>query len=121
MDRVTADYLLETPFPLAEVAAMMAGEQSCGTFVRVAGETDELRVRSAAEVLSIEELGERPAPALASAYVDRKGAAGPVRRAHVRIAFPTGNIGRNLPTLAATVSGNLYDIGEIYRAEAAEY
>ncbi len=113
MDRVIADYLLETPFPLVDVAAMMAGEQSCGTFVRVAGETDELRARSAAEVLSIEDLGERPEPALASAYVDRKGAPGPIRRAHVRIAFPTGNIGRNLPTLAATVSGNLYDIGEI--------
>jgi ribulose-bisphosphate carboxylase large chain len=113
MDRVVADYLLETPFPVAEVAAMMAGEQSSGTFVRVAGETDELRARSAAEVLSIEDLGEVPAPTLASAYVERKGAPGPVRRAHVRIAFPTGNIGRNLPTLAATVSGNLYDIGEI--------
>ncbi|MGI3163596.1 ribulose-bisphosphate carboxylase large subunit family protein [Pseudooceanicola sp. 200-1SW] len=113
MDRITADYLLETPFPLTDVAAMMAGEQSSGTFVRVAGETDELRARSAAEVLSVEDLGEVPAPTLASAYLDRKGAPGPVRRAHVRIAFPTGNIGRNLPTLAATVSGNLYDIGEI--------
>ena len=113
MDRITADYLLETPFPLTDVAAMMAGEQSSGTFVRVAGETDELRARSAAEVLSVEDLGEVPAPTLASAYLDRKGAPGPVHRAHVRIAFPTGNIGRNLPTLAATVSGNLYDIGEI--------
>ncbi|WP_417701293.1 RuBisCO large subunit C-terminal-like domain-containing protein [Pseudophaeobacter sp.] len=113
MNCIVAEYLLETPFPLADVAAMMAGEQSSGTFVRVAGETDELRARSAAEVLSIEELGELPAPTLASAYIDRKGAPGPAKRARVRIAFPTRNIGRNLPTLAATVSGNLYDIGEI--------
>ncbi|MBY6155586.1 ribulose-bisphosphate carboxylase large subunit family protein [Vannielia litorea] len=113
MERVTADYLIETPFPLEDVAAMMAGEQSSGTFVRVAGETDELRARSAAEVLAIEELGEVAEPSLASAYITRKGAPGPFRRARVRIAFPVGNIGKNLPTLAATVSGNLYDLGEV--------
>jgi ribulose-bisphosphate carboxylase large chain len=113
MDRVIAEYLLETPFPLAEVAAMMAGEQSSGTFVRVAGETDELRARAAAQVVSIVEEGEAAAQTLPSAYVARKGVAGPFRRARVRIAYPTGNIGRNLATLASTVSGNLYDIGEI--------
>lgn len=113
MDHVIAEYLLETPFPVEDVAAMMAGEQSSGTFVRVAGETDELRARAAAEVLSIVPEGEVDTPSLASAYVDRKGASGPFRRYRVRIAYPVGNIGRNLPTLAATVSGNLYDIGEI--------
>ncbi|MDD9732238.1 ribulose-bisphosphate carboxylase large subunit family protein [Mameliella sp. AT18] len=113
MDLIVAEYLLETPFPVEEVAAMMAGEQSSGTFVRVAGETDELRARAAAQVLSVEVLGQVDSPSLTSAYVERKGKAGPFTRARVRIAFPPGNIGRNLPTLAATVSGNLYDIGEI--------
>lgn len=113
MDRVIADYLLETPFPLEDVAAMMAGEQSSGTFVRVAGETDELRARAAAEVLSVAREGEAQAATLQSAYVDRKRVSGPFRRARVRIAYPVGNIGYNLPTLAATVSGNLFDIGEI--------
>jgi ribulose-bisphosphate carboxylase large chain len=113
MDRVIAEYLLETPFPLEDVAAMMAGEQSSGTFVRVAGETDELRARAAAEVLSVVPEGEAEVATLASAYVARKGMTGPFRRCRVRITYPVGNIGRNLPTLAATVSGNLYDIGEI--------
>lgn len=113
MSRVTAEYLLETPFPPAEVAATMAGEQSSGTFVRVAGETDELRARSAAEVLSVELLGESATPTLASAYLERKSVGGPYHLARVRIAYPTGNIGKNLATLASTVSGNLYDIGEI--------
>lgn len=113
MSRIIAEYLLETPAPPAEVAAMMAGEQSSGTFIRVAGETDELRARSAAEVLTVDELDAFPEPSLHSAYLDRKGITGPYRRARVRIAFPPGNIGKNLPTLAATVSGNLYDIGEI--------
>lgn len=39
--------------------------------------------------------------------------AGPWRRALVRLAFPIANIGANLPTLASTVSGNLYDLGEV--------
>lgn len=113
MTRIIAEYLLETPADPAEVAAMMAGEQSSGTFIRVAGETDELRARSAAEVLSVDLLDEVAQPALHSAYLERKGIGGPYRRARVRIAFPPGNIGKNLPTLAATVSGNLYDIGEV--------
>ncbi len=111
--RVIAEYLLETPFPPEDVAAMMAGEQSSGTFVRVAGETDELRARAAAEVLSVVPVDMVDGPTLASAYVERKGPGGPFQRARVRIGFPVGNIGHNLPTLAATVSGNLYDIGEI--------
>lgn len=113
MGKIVAEYLLETPFPLEDVAAMMAGEQSSGTFVRVAGETDELRARAAAEVLEICHVGESITPTLHSAYVARQDIRGPYRQARVRIAFPASNIGRNLPTLAATVSGNLYDIGEI--------
>ena len=113
MKKIVAEYLVETPFPLEDVAAMMAGEQSSGTFVRVAGETDELRARAAAEVVEIRLIGEVQAPTLHSAYVERKAMRGPYRQARVRIAFPLANIGRNLPTLAATVSGNLYDIGEI--------
>ncbi|MFV0359398.1 RuBisCO large subunit C-terminal-like domain-containing protein [Tropicimonas sp.] len=113
MTRILAEYLLETPADPSEVAAMMAGEQSSGTFIRVAGETDELRARAAAEVLTVEEQEPVAHPSLHSAYLDRRGMGGPCRRARVRIAFPPGNIGKNLPTLAATVSGNLYDIGEI--------
>jgi len=41
----TATYLIETPVDPAKVAEVMAGEQSCGTFTRVQGETDELRAR----------------------------------------------------------------------------
>jgi hypothetical protein len=43
--RVFASYWIETAFPLEDAAATMAGEQSTGTFVRVPGETDELRTR----------------------------------------------------------------------------
>ncbi|KAG0774347.1 hypothetical protein G6F22_014135 [Rhizopus arrhizus] len=38
---------------------------------------------------------------------------GQYQRARVRIAFPVANVGANLATLAATVGGNLYDLGEV--------
>lgn len=110
---IEASYLIETPLDPEKVAGIMAGEQSSGTFVRVAGETDELRARAAADVLEVVELESASAPGLSSAWLERKGTAGPWRRAKVRIAFPVANIGANLPTLAATVAGNLYDLGEV--------
>ena len=52
-ERIHARYWIETAFPLDSAAATMAGEQSTGTFLRVPGETDELRERFAARVESI--------------------------------------------------------------------
>ena len=111
-DRFEATYLIETPIEPAKVAEVMAGEQSCGTFTRVEGETDELRLRARATVEQIDELESVSAPSLPNALLERKGHTGPWRRARVRISFPVANVGANLPTLAATVSGNLYDLGE---------
>ena len=111
-ERFEATYLIETPLAPAHVAEVMAGEQSCGTFTRVEGETDALRLRARATVESIDELESVHAPSLPNALLERQGRAGPWRRARVRISFPVANVGANLPTLAATVSGNLYDLGE---------
>ncbi|CAN7355867.1 ribulose-bisphosphate carboxylase large subunit family protein [Variovorax paradoxus] len=112
-ERIRARYLIETPLDPAAVAEVMAGEQSCGTFTRVEGETDALRERARATVEAITELAPAEAPSLPNALLERKGTRGPWRRAHIDIAFPVANIGANLPTLAATVSGNLYDLGEV--------
>ena len=111
--QIRATYLIETPLDPAKVAEIMAGEQSCGTFTRVQGETDELRARARAQVESLQELAPVAEPSLPSAWLARRAGAGPYRRALVRIAFPVANIGANLPTLAATVAGNLYDLGEV--------
>lgn len=113
MDLIEARYLIETPFEPEKIATIIAGEQSSGTFVRVAGETDELRERCSARVLSIRELAPADHPSLQSAYLTARGINGPYRRAEVRVGFPVDNIGHNLATLAATVSGNLYDLGEV--------
>jgi len=112
-ERIHARYLIETPLDPRAVAEVMAGEQSCGTFTRVQGETDELRTRARATVESVTELAAAQQPSLPNAWLTRRGTPGPWRRAEVEIAFPVANLGANLPTLAATVAGNLYDLGEV--------
>lgn len=108
-----AAYLVETPLPLEKVAEIMAGEQSCGTFTRVEGETDELRERARATVVAIRDLGEVAQPSVRSSWLDRKGVSAPSRRGEVILRFPVANVGVNLSTLAATVAGNLFDLGEV--------
>ncbi len=112
-DRFEATYLIETPFEPERVAQVIAGEQSCGTFTRVQGETDELRDKARATVVSVRELEPASVPSLSNAFLERKNIQGPWRRAYVTLSFPTINTGANLPTLVATVSGNLYDLGEV--------
>ncbi|WP_250518983.1 ribulose-bisphosphate carboxylase large subunit family protein [Caballeronia sp. ATUFL_M1_KS5A] len=111
-DFIEADYLIETPLDPAKVADVMAGEQSSGTFVRVAGESDALRARSRATIVAVTEEERVATPSLRSAWLERQHIGGPYRRARVTLSFPAANIGANLPTLAATVAGNLYDLGE---------
>lgn len=112
-DRFEATYLIETPLDCARVAEVMAGEQSCGTFARVHGETDDLRARARAVVQQIEALETVDTPSLSNAWLARKGVAGPWKRARVHLSFPIANVGANLGTLASTVAGNLYDLGEV--------
>lgn len=112
-EQLIATYLIETPLPVEKVAAIMAGEQSCGTFTRVAGETDELRQRAGANVLNIEPLEQTEAPSLESQYLQSKSVHGPYSRAKVAIGFPIANVGTNLTALATIVGGNLFDIGEV--------
>lgn len=110
---IRATYLVETRCPIAEVAAMMAGEQSAGTFVRVEGETDALRARFGAVVVSTGEVGQSDAPSLRSAWAERRGLSGPRGIFRVVIDYPEDNVGVNLPVLASVVAGNLYDLGEV--------
>ena len=113
-DVVVATYLIETPHPVEAAAEAIAGEQSSGTFVTVPGETAELRERSRATVIRIERLGSENTPALLGSRPPR-GHSGPVEyhRAQVTIEFPFDNIGPNLPTLLATLCGNLYELSQL--------
>jgi ribulose-bisphosphate carboxylase large chain len=109
---IIAKYLIETPHPLAFAAEMIAGEQSSGTFVAVPGETDELKARARARVREIKPLGETEVPSLPGSRRP-KGAAGPYHQGEVTVEFPFDNIGTNLPTVLATICGNLYELSEL--------
>jgi ribulose-bisphosphate carboxylase large chain len=113
-DFIRASYVIETPYDPVHVAEVMAGEQSCGTFTRVHNETDELRARARANVVSIKELESVASPSLPNFWIERQQRDISVyRRALIDIEFPVANLGSNLTTLAATVSGNLFDLGEV--------
>ncbi len=110
-ERIYARYWIETAFPLEQAAEIMAGEQSTGTFVRVPGETDELRERHAARVESICERDAVASPSLPGAGVPKGLAGSPVyRRAEVSLSWPLANMGVSLPNLLATVAGNLFEL-----------
>ena len=89
-DRIEADYLLETPIDPRRAAETMAGEQSSGTFVAVPGETPELKERSAARVIALDDPGRGGAAALAALRRGR-GTASASRRARVTLSWPLGD------------------------------
>ncbi len=106
MERIYATYLIETPLAVEQAAAMLAGEQSSGTFVAVPGETEELKQRCAARVEKISLLDSVSTPSLPGA----KSASGKFQRAEVVVSWSVENMGYNLPTLVSTIQGNLYEI-----------
>lgn len=105
MERITATYFIETPLPPEDAAAVLAGEQSSGTFVAVPGETAELRQRFAARVESIEALETVDTPSLPGASNNDR-----YHRASVRVSWNIENFGFNLPVLMSTLQGNLYEL-----------
>ena len=66
-ERIVASYEIETAYPLEAAVAVMAGEQSTGTFTRAPGETDALRDAHGARVERIVETGGSASPALPGA------------------------------------------------------
>jgi ribulose-bisphosphate carboxylase large chain len=62
---VCCTYYLESEIEPARAAAILAGEQSSGTFVSVPGESAELHERHGAQVVDVQHLGRR-SPSLPS-------------------------------------------------------
>jgi len=108
-NRIYARYFIETAFALEQAADTMAGEQSTGTFLRVPGETDELRERFSARVESITEGEPSITPGLPGSGLP-KNWDGIRRTAEVTLSWPLHNIGPSLPNLLATVAGNLSEL-----------
>lgn len=108
MSRITATYDIETPSGLAHAAAVLAGEQSTGTFVRLASETDALRDRSGARVERITQTATTQTPSLPS-----RKSGDTYERGLVTVSWPMGNFGTSLPTLMSTLAGNLFELAEL--------
>lgn len=106
MERITATYFIETPLEIEKAAAILAGEQSSGTFVPVPGESDELKLRFAARVEEVEELETVSMPALPGEATGP----GKYHRAMIRVSWSIENFGYNLPVLVSTLQGNLYEL-----------
>jgi ribulose-bisphosphate carboxylase large chain len=113
-DSISARYWVETPHTIEAAAEWIAGEQSSGTFVALPGETEELKARARAKVTAIERQEMVESPSLPGSRPP-SGGGDPARyqRAEITIEFPLENVGPNLPTLLATVCGNLYELSEV--------
>lgn len=108
MNRITATYDIETPVGLERAAEVLAGEQSTGTFVRLAAETDALRDRSAARIENIDRVGSASTPSLPCRKTGDR-----YERGFVTISWSLDNFGTSLPTLLSTLAGNLFELAEL--------
>ena len=106
--RIYARYDVESAFPLDDAIAVMAGEQSSGTFLALPGETPDLKERNGARVESIEVTAEFDTPSLPGARAPR--GATKWTRANTVLSWPIENMGPSLPNLLATVAGNLFEL-----------
>jgi ribulose-bisphosphate carboxylase large chain len=93
--RIEAVYHLETADDPEKAAALIAGEQSSGTFVAIPGEDEALKARAAAryEITALDQ-----------------ASSGDTKRYELKLSWPLDNLGPSLPNLMATVAGNLYEL-----------
>ena len=93
--RIDAVYHLETAADPEKTAALIAGEQSSGTFIAIPGEDEALKARAAAryEITALDQAGSSDAKCY-----------------ELKLSWPLDNLGPSLPNLMATVAGNLYEL-----------
>ena len=108
VDRIYAEYDLETPGDLIDTATIIAGEQSSGTFMKLAGETEALKEAFGARIESIVETGQFDKPSLPCKIDGTK-----YTRGKIRLSWSLANMGISLPNVLATVAGNLFELREV--------
>jgi ribulose-bisphosphate carboxylase large chain len=104
-ERIRASYWLETGDDPARAAEVIAGEQSSGTFVALAHETPELKARSGARVERLQVIDSSATPSLPTPAISPR-----YTRCLLELSWPIENLGTCLPTLMATVAGNLFEL-----------
>ena len=111
MSQIRATYLIETAYPLEQAAEIMAGEQSSGTFLKIPGETDELKAKYAAKVVSVEKVCDVDQPTLSGSGLPKDASSSTgYQRAMVTLSWPVDNVGIDLQCLISTVAGNLFEL-----------
>ncbi|WP_033068284.1 ribulose-bisphosphate carboxylase large subunit family protein [Thalassospira australica] len=108
MERLRAQYEVESPKSLEHAAKVIAGEQSSGTFLKLAGETDALRQRSGARVELIEERSQSASPSLPT-----RTQGSHYSRGVITLSWPLDNMGTSLTNVLATVAGNLFELADV--------
>ena len=106
--RIHARYWMETGDDPARAAEVIAGEQSSGTFLKLAAETPELKARSGARVESLQVLDRVAKPSLPGGRT-----ADSYTQCLLELSWPLENLGPCLPTLMATVAGNLFELRQV--------
>ena len=106
--RIVARYWLETGDDPMRAAEAIAGEQSSGTFLKLATETPELKARSGARVEALEILDVSDTPSLPGGMSSQR-----YTRCLLTLSWPLDNLGPCLPTLMATVAGNLFELHQV--------
>ena len=106
--RIVAQYWLETGDDPWRTAETIAGEQSSGTFLKLAKETPELKERSGARIEALEVLDVVSSPSLPGGMVSER-----YTRCLLTLSWPLENMGPCLPTLMSTVAGNLFELRQV--------
>lgn len=106
--RIHASYWLETGADPARAADIIAGEQSSGTFLKLANETAELKERAGARVERLEVLETVGSPSLPGGLHSAT-----FTRCLLELSWPIENFGTCLPSLLSTVAGNLFELREV--------
>lgn len=109
-DLIEVTYRILSYLPLEQAAEAIAGEQTTGTFTKVAGESPELHRRHRAQILELTPIADDLGGVLPGA---RGSETGTLRGGLVRIGYPLVNSGPSLTRLLAFISGNLYELSEL--------
>jgi ribulose-bisphosphate carboxylase large chain len=99
-------YRIETPGDPHALAAKIASDQSTGTFVALAQETETLKARAAARVIEVRDLPPLDYPSIPQG----EPGGGPFRRAEADIEFPFEAVGTDLAALMTIALGGVYSI-----------
>ena len=107
-DRIYASYWLETGEDPARAAEIIAGEQSSGTFLKLAAETPELKQRSGARIETLTVLETSSQPSLPGGIKAKT-----YTRCLLTLSWPLSNLGPCLPSLLSTIAGNLFELAQV--------